>query len=211
MGGRGSRSGAAGTRRTTAAQSRPRVTEQVAADTMSETERISWVQRVLPGSTWEEAEATANAADNYSKSAYYSIHRDSLGADSDTRDLLRLFASPNTPVYEGDIYRGVRFSSMDKLNEALSSGVWRETGITSFSSKRSVAESFAGDDVGLILTCKNNKTAMPFQHLSFYGAGEAEILSPGGARNVSWTLDLSSRRTVVKNGVPMVYIDMIEN
>lgn len=103
------------------------------------------------------------------------------------------------PYYNGGaIYRGIRLDD-DKANR-LFYDAWKpgtiqhftdtlgtmKPIIQSFSNRESVAESFAGWGVNSqgVTTIKfvvsGNKTAAGVQHISHFGTGEAEVLSPAG-------------------------------
>lgn len=152
-------------------------------------QKVAWVEKMVPGWSKKEAERAVGEMEIYSGWGYDEVHKDSEGKLQTTQDILTIMDSPNTPVYNGTIYRGVSFSSKEALMDALkrSPGVWKEPGITSFSSDWTVADGFASQkDWGLVLTCDDNKTGIPFKHISQL-SHEDEVLSPGGHRVPGWS------------------------
>ena len=94
-------------------------------------------------------------------------------------------------AYDGEIYRGMNFD--DYSNDSLSKFKNCQVGdeiemrtISSWSSDRSVAEGFGGFNSltgsGVVLVCKNNKSAVGVQHISKFAKREAEVLAPSTSR-----------------------------
>lgn len=197
----------------TAASAISTTNSQIADYEFSYQEKLDWVCSVVPGCEPEETKQIVEAMEAYSNNDYSRIHQDAAGTEKETGEILKVFDSGKVPVYQNPIYRGMHFSSYRKLMKVLRSGrgTWTEPGITSFSSDRSIAEhNFAdhtGEEWGLLLTCKNNKTAIPFQHMSVYSY-EAEVLSPGGHRNNGWAINFDSMMIDEENH--MVYVDIYE-
>ena len=186
--------------------------EQVAAGLLPFDVRVGWVKQVVPGVTDAEAKSITRSMELYSaESEYYKmIHRDSDAKMSETRDILKVFDSGNVTPYCGEIHRGISFSSREQVLKVLASngGDWKEPGITSFSSSTAIAERFAAQDhYGLVLHCPNNRSAIPFRHMSI-NSHEDEVLSPGQLRNNGWRIDFSSiREDPVKR---IIYVDIHE-
>jgi len=172
--------------------------------------KVEWVEQMVPGWSSKEAEKAVGEMEIYSTWGYDEVHKDSEGKLPTTQDILTIMDSPNTPVYNGTIYRGISFSSKEALMDALkrSPGVWTEPGITSFSSDRNVADGFASQkDWGLVITCDNNKTGIPFKHISQL-SGEDEVLSPGGHRVPGWSYN--PQDVIIDNTAKKVFINVHE-
>lgn len=167
---------------------------QVTDHEMTKEEKIDWVSSVLPDAGRAEVTRITESMEFYSGNGYSPIHWDSKAELQETRDILRVFDGHNVASFEGTIHRGLSFDSEKEIMHLLkkSRGVWTEPGITSFSADKKVAEQFASDkEWGLVLTCTNNKTAIPFRHMSKLSF-EDEVLSPGGHRNNGWIIDKNS-------------------
>lgn len=167
---------------------------QLADHELSHPEKVAWVRDVVPGLNNDDVERVVKACEWYSTLGYKPIHWDDSGKLQETQDILMVIDSPKAYAYKGTIYRGLSFGSRKELAKAMrrGRGSWTEPGITSFSSNINQALVFASQDKwGLILTCHNNKSAIPFKHMS-HNSVEDEVLSPGGLRNNGWEIDQSS-------------------
>lgn len=183
---------------------------QVADHELTRDEKISWVNSTVPSATKTDAERIVRSMEQYSGNGYDSIHWDKNGEMEETKDILQVFDSGKVNAYKGVIHRGLSFDSKRDLMKALSRGHgdWVEPGITSFSASETVAEDFASRKKwGLVLTCSNNKSAIPFRHMSLL-SWEDEVLSPGAHRNSGWKIDMSSVR--VDKVKRIVYADISE-
>lgn len=187
---------------------------QVADHEFTHEEKCGWVLSVVPGCSPQEAEQIVASMEAYSGNDFSRIHWDADGAEPETADILKVFDAGRAPVYKGDLYRGLRFASYDQAMKVLMAGrgSWTEPGITSFSTDINISEhefaSHSGDQWGVLFTCRDNKTAIPFQHMSV-NSREAEVLSPGGHRNNGWTIDFDS--LVIDHDKHMIYADIYEN
>lgn len=179
---------------------------------LSYKDKIAWIQQVVSGCSESEAMDIVNSAEYYSGNGYKEIHRDSQAKLPDTQRILRIFDNNRVGVFDGTIYRGLSFDTKEKILSLLSNSIafsWKEPGITSFSSDLGCAEEFANQkEWGLVLRCNNNKTAIPFRHMSKM-SWECEVLSPGGILNKGWTVDEKSIR--IDNERKCVYADIFEN
>lgn len=170
--------------------------QQVADHEFTREEKISWIISSVPATTKTDAERIVHSMEQYSGNGYDSIHWDKNSEMQETKDILQVFDSGKVNAYNGVIYRGLSFDSKRDLMKALSRwhGDWVEPGITSFTASDNVAEDFAKrKNWGLVLTCPNNKSAIPFRHMSLM-SWEDEVLSPGAHRNNGWKIDMSSIR-----------------
>ena len=210
-GGAGSASpGAAGAMAGAGAGSGAAGSGQIADHEFTRDEKIAWVQSVVPTASQADAERIVRSMEYYSGNGYVLIHWDKNGEMQETKDILQVFDSGNVSTYNGVIHRGLSFKSMRDLWSALADGHgnWNEPGITSFSASKDEAEKFAGRGKwGLLLTCTNNKSAIPFRHMSL-SSNEEEVLSPGSHRNSGWKIDFSSIRFDLTKH--MVYVDISE-
>lgn len=156
--------------------------------------KIDWVCKAIPYIDKVSAKQIANSMVYYSGTGYNRIHWDKEGNLPETKDILKVFDSKYIPAYQGPIYRGLSFASKRKIKKLLKNrkNVWKEDGITSFSRNKSVAEELARKDKwGLVLSCDNNKSAIPFWNISA-SSWEEEVLSPGGHRNNGWRINYDS-------------------
>ena len=186
---------------------------QVPDHSLTEYEKMNWLHSVLPDEDMSTIRRIVDEMYDYSLpdkdgGTYREVHNDKQCQRQDTKDMLKVFDSERVPIADGPIYRGVAFRSKGEMLRALGrdAGNWTEPGITSFSTDIKVAESFATDDAavwGIVFKCPNNKTAIPFRHMSALW-GESEVLSPGGARGVRWkinthmsTVDLNYERKII--------------
>lgn len=184
---------------------------QIADHEFSFEQKTAWVKSVVLGASESDAERITRSMEYYSGNGYNLIHWDKNAEMQQTQDILQVFDSGNVGAYQGTIYRGLSFNSKGDLMKALAGGFgsWNEPGITSFTASQSVAEKeFASNgNWGLVLTCTNNKSAIPFRHMSLL-SHEDEVLSPGSLRNDGWKIDISSIR--VDKTKHIVYADMSE-
>lgn len=188
---------------------------QVADHEFTHEEKCGWVLSVVPGCSLQEAEGIVASMETYSGGglAFSRIHWDEEGAEPETAEILKVFDAGQVSIYKGELYRGLRFSNYDKVMKVLMAGRgnWTEPGITSFSTDINISKEFAehsGEEWGLLFTCRDNKTAIPFQHMSV-NSREAEVLSPGGHRNNGWRIDFDS--LVIDHDKHMIYADIYEN
>ncbi len=186
---------------------------QVANREFSHEEKLNWVSSMVPGCDPAEAGQIVASMEAYSGADFSRIHWDEDGTQPETGDILKVFDAGKAPVYKGNLYRGLKFNSYHEAMKVLMAGggTWSEPGITSFSTDRNTAEnsfaSHSGEEWGILFTCTENKTAIPFQHMSVC-SWESEVLSPGGHRNNGWNIDFDS--LVVDMDKHMIYVDINE-
>lgn len=184
---------------------------QIAEYELKHDEKVGWVQSVVPHTSAQEAERIVDSMEHYSDIGYKDIHNNSSRAQQEIDNILKIFDAKTVPIYKGRIYRGLSFDSKKELLDHLvnNNGIWDEPGITSFSADKIISkEQFAKDKKwGLVLTCKNNKSGIPFRHISKH-SWEDEILSPGSLRNKGWTIDYES--IAIDNNERIVYADIVE-
>lgn len=182
---------------------------QIADHELTHEEKINWVSSNV-GTSKAAAERIVHSMEQYSGNGYAAIHWDKKAELQETKDILQVFDSEKVHPYKGVIYRGLSFDSKHALMKALAKGkgVWNEPGVTSFSANKTRAEEFARmKKWGLVLTCSNNKTAIPFRHMSLL-SWEDEVLSPGGHRNNGWSIDIES--LIIDKSKHIVYADISE-
>lgn len=130
-------------------------------------------------------------------------------SDADTGTLDKYVEKDH--VYEGTMYRGMKFGNedFDSFMKNISPGA--EIGMkrnSSWSSDEDVARRFGAhvyDDINTVMiTCVKNKTSAPVAHLS--GAGESEVLSHSKAK---WTV-LHSETVTWPSGAKKAYITVVE-
>lgn len=172
-------------------------------------EKIDWILSAVPNLTRDDAKRIDESFQTYYGNGFASIHKDSEAKSPRTQDILKVFDGGVVQPYKGTIYRGLSFSSREEIEELLNLGEWNEPGITSFTSSKEVAEKeFTNHgEWGLVLSCNNNKTAIPFRHISIIPF-EEEVLSPGSHRNDGWIIDKKS--ITVDKKKHMIYADIIE-
>lgn len=224
--GRGSSPGntAAAARRNTAAaiSVHPRVTEQFDAD-MGDHDKMVWAQRTFEGALDDdEIKAAFEGIEAYSDLAYSTMRNNA--ADPRTKAVDKMLENSKAPVYDGEIYRGLVIMSkngknaVDQVWDAIKTGVWNEPGLTSYSTKKSVAEktSFGNikssdkNSVSVIIVDKSNQTGVPIQHLSVFGSHEAEVLKPSSIRDRGSKI-LSYKWSKNKYGHPICTLTVSEN
>ncbi len=184
---------------------------QISETEFNSNEKITWIMSVVPNAEEKVAKRIVQSLEDYSCMAYKEIHEDKGAKLQQTRDILTVFDSVKTYPYKGTIYRGLYFDSWEDLVNVLSRGrgKWKEPSITSFSTDISIAENFASrSQWGLVLICKNNKSGIPFKHISKM-AYEDEILSPGAHRNKDWNLNVDSLHMDKEKKI--VYVEIEEN
>lgn len=158
--------------------------------------RTKWLMDNL-GLSRDEAEMGQETIYDYTLDTYEAIHS---GDDMLRGNIIDgIIHNPNAPVYTGEQWRGI-FVSQDNLDEftgggitpvdylwnIIQTGTWKEPGVSSFSSSKSTARSFAKadnkwrtkGDVSVILYYTDGKSGMPVKHLSQL-PGENEILHSG--------------------------------
>lgn len=119
------------------------------------------------------------------------------------------------PVYDGKIYRGMTFSKYsdgnieDFINLKPGDKIPEKGIITSWSSSKRVAESFGSvstqsvESSSVILECENNNKGVGVQHISKYGAREAEVLSNAHYEVVD--INVKSKYDYVSNRKDLLY------
>ncbi|MBR4027687.1 MAG: hypothetical protein IKJ01_09110 [Lachnospiraceae bacterium] len=184
---------------------------QISDSEMKPEEKINWISQVVPNINKLSAKQIVHSMEFYSGNGYSTIHWDKEAKLEETKDILKVFDSHNVKPYKGTIYRGLSFDSKEELINILKNcrGVWKEPGITSFSADKDIAEMYFAKtrNWGLVLSCSNNKSAIPFRHISILPK-EDEILSPGGHRNNGWKIDYKSISVDKTNH--MVYVNIEE-
>lgn len=129
------------------------------------------------------------------------------------------------PVYDGKIYRGMTFSKYsdgnieDFINLKPGDKIPEKGIITSWSSNKRVAESFgslstqSAESSSVILECENNNKGVGVQHISKFGAREAEVLSNAHYEVVD--INVKSKYDYVSNRKDLLYfpedLDDLEN
>lgn len=94
---------------------------------------------------------------------------------------------PSIPKYKGNLYRGmiVRTDKLDDIDKNLKDGVWKEPGITAFSTSQEQANLYALPDTmssSIKIKLEGNKHASTIGHISA-GGGENEVLYPSSIKN----------------------------
>ena len=184
MGGRGGGSGRGGGGVT----SRPTgTTGHLAGSYVGEEKAIQMLMKET-GLTRQEAEKTYYALDSYFGSNYYAIRSGHPPSAAEKAKLIDK-ALKKARVFNDKIYRGIHLSTegYEEWAKQLKKGSTIDMkGISSWSSKKSVAESFAhkGTTSGqsVIFTVSQTKHAVPVQHLSHFGKSEAEVLAPSSVK-----------------------------
>ena len=131
-----------------------------------------------------EAEKTYTAMSDYFSVGYTNIRAGQPPSAAKKAKLIDK-AIKKARAYNGEIYRGIHLeeSTYGEWAQGLKKGSTLDMqGISSWSSKKKVAESFArkGNSSGqsVIFKVKSTNHAAPVQHLSTFGSGEAEVLAP---------------------------------
>lgn len=159
---------------------------------MFEGEKVDWIKKVLDVDD-KEAQRILTQIENYlNEDDYKDIHSGKRKIAESMID--KLLNGSKVPIFNGETFRGVYIRpdggrSPDSIvQEILKSGRWREPGITSFSSSRSVANDFAdpllgkGNGVGVVIRNVRNRTGVPVAHLSGH-YNEMEVMHPSSIRN----------------------------
>lgn len=134
------------------------------------------------GLSHADAVAGANSIQYFTGGGYHSVHNGSDTKRND--DIDKWVEHPNAPIYTGTQYRGMTVSE-DTAKAILNSGIYRDTGATSFSASESEAKSFASissshnygswEDVHVLVTYAGGKRGMPIKHISHF-PWEDEVL-----------------------------------
>ena len=140
------------------------------------------------GMSVEDAQEYYTALDSYFGSGYHSIRAGEPPSAAKKAKLIDQVLKKSR-VYNGTIYRGIHLGS-DEYSEwskgLVKGGTMDMRGISSWSSKQSVADSFAHKGSGygqsVIFKVKSTSHAAPVQHLSHFGSSEAEVLAPSSVR-----------------------------
>lgn len=147
---------------------------------MSKDQKKEWLKNTMSVELSEqEINDTIDAAENYSLSGYTDIHNGN--SPKETALIDAMIEDPNAPVYGKTQYRGIHVSRSDIngadpkewVEDIIKTGVWKEPGVSSFSSSESTAKGFGhfgyggGDDeVHILIVNNGHTTGMPFKHLS---------------------------------------------
>lgn len=179
MGGRGGGSGRGGG--AAAARRDREKTGHLASDYVGQLQGIEMLMKET-GLSSAEAEKTYFALASYFGSGYTSIR---TGHPPSALEKAKLIdnALKKARAYKGEIYRGIHLdeSTYSEWSKNLQKGATIDMkGISSWSSNHKVAESFAQSNYGksVVFKLKSTNHAVPVQHLSSFGKGEAEVLAP---------------------------------
>ena len=176
MGGRGGNSGFTEKRPTTTRNSLVSLHDEKA---------VAWIEDKM-GVSNETARDVFSTLKEYFEDAT-SVHN-RLDRISE-RKIERFLTSPNVPVYEGETYRGISLnptetqSAKEVIESIIKKGIWKEPGITSFTSDRRQPMGFADhkdrrpDAIPVLLVNENNITGVPVGHLS-QAFQQREVLYP---------------------------------
>ena len=186
MGGRGGGSGRGGGGAAAPRQERERTGHL--SDGYVGRERSIQMLMKETGMTRNEAETTYRAMEDYFSIGYSKIRAGKPPSEAVKGKLIDN-AIKRARAFNGEIYRGIHLSSNDYAQwaQGLKKGATVDMkGISSWSSKKNVAEAFArkGTHSGqsVIFKVKSTSKAVPVQHLSTFGSGEAEVLAPSFAK-----------------------------
>lgn len=132
------------------------------------------------GYTDAEAQKLHNSLLEYFGGDYESI----INGNQDTSIILD--GLQKMPKYDGSIYRGLVMSrdDADKFMNMQPGDTLPTKGLLqSWTSDKRTADSFAGDNSyersSVVLVCENNRSGVGVQHISKFGAKEAEVLVGG--------------------------------
>ena len=181
---------------------RPTTSKQIRPWTDKE-RKEAWLEDTLNMSK-EEAQATRKSIYKYTndnKENYSGIHGNDPAFAKDIQNIDAMLNNENMPIFDGTIYRGIHIEDSDgitaeeKVQAIISGGTWNESGITSFSSDKKIAErfskggAFGNEEEGLcvLIVNKDNKTGCPIQHLSA-SRREAEVLVPSDIKDRGYTI-----------------------
>ena len=157
----------------------------------------------------QETKVTKATAERYDD-AFQEWFNDSDEVSKDGQETLQEYLD-SAPAYTGKIYRGLHLtgSEFDSfMNDASSGTEIKMNGLSSWSSKESVAEGFARNDSmwydSVIIECVANRTGAPVAHLSVPYEEEQEVLC---GMNTSWMV-LKSEITKKSNGrrIAKIYV-----
>ncbi len=167
------------------------VDKQIKGVSKNTESQAAWIEENL-GYTKEDAKETIKAVHAYTdeSEAYTGIHNNDPKYSDEIKALDKMINDPNMPVYEGTIYRGLHISDAEgmtaeeQIRLICETGRWNEAGITSFSSERKKANNFATggakqsktEGLCVMITNKENKSAVAVQHLSGQPRPEGEVL-----------------------------------
>lgn len=198
----------------------PETQTHIAPDELSLDKKRAWVRSICPEMSESEAKDAVEAMRHYSGSGFRAIHKNNPNNDpkiaAEIKAIDRVLTSKSAPIYKGEIFRGISWTQGEKaLRTRINSGLWTEPGITSFSTKRSVADNFSSGSSAAIRVILHEKagkniSGVPFQHLSIYGKDEAEVLTPSSVANRGWTIK-SAKWSHTPAGGQTVTIEIEEN
>jgi hypothetical protein len=136
------------------------------------------------GMSRAEAEQTYHAMSDYFSNGYSNIRAGHPPSAAEKAMLIDK-AIKKARAYNGEIYRGIHLDSntYSEWAKGLKKGATLDMkGISSWSSKKKVAENFAKTDSyygkAVVFKLKSTNHAVPVQHLSSFGSREAEVLAP---------------------------------
>ena len=168
--------------------------------------KIDWLKNMMSKKlTHNEYASIIDAAEDYSDGDYKPIHK---GKKPEKTKLIdQMIDDPNSPVYGKNSYRGLCVTSskiggqdpIAWIQNVIASGVWKETGVSSFSASKSTAMSFGAfgssysgnkDVIHILITNKGHTTGMPFKHISLCSS-ENEVLQSSttmkkGMKIIGW-------------------------
>lgn len=193
----------------------PETQEQVAPDEMSFDDKVDWVQSICPELDEADCLAAVHAMEDYSNIGSSAIHKNDPAVSSKIEAIDKVLTSKNAPIYKGELFRGITWrQGEDALRSRISGGLWTEPGITSFSSKKSIAAQMTkfGDGIQVTLHVPEGKniSGVPFQHLSVFGKIEAEVLTPSTVKDRGWKIT-KSKWSHDQNGRKTVELEIEEN
>lgn len=181
-------------------------------------DQVQWVIDNL-GYSERDAYSLVDDIEYYTDRGFHGIHNQNFDDycqlnEPASRNLDRMLNHPNMPKYKGVCYRGLKWSLFDSegLEKILNSGIWKEPGITSFSTSKEDAAKFASVDSlhnPIMITLLNNRHGCEIGFLS-QGGGEGEVLYPSiiaerGLKIVDWYKDtIYGQRISKKTGKPIV-------
>lgn len=202
-----------------ALRNHPETQEQIASDEMSFDNKVDWVQSICPELNEADCLAAVHAMEEYSDMGSSAIHKNNPDNDpavaSKIEAIDKVLTSKNAPIYKGELFRGITWrQSEEELRARINGGIWKEPGITSFSSKKSTATKMTkfGDGIQVILHVPEGKniSGVPFQHLSVFGKMEAEVLAPSTVKDRGWKIT-KSKWGHDQNGRKTVELELEEN
>lgn len=156
-------------------------------------EGTEWIARTT-GLSMKEAGDAHEGIQAFSDYGYKDIHNYSdeknyynISGKQRSDAIDKYLNSPSIPKYKGNLYRGmtIRTDNLSGIDKMLESGIWKEPGITSFSTDEKQAHLYSNPDSlssAIHITLKNNTHASTIGHLSI-GGGEREALYPSSIKN----------------------------